>query len=243
MDIVEEAARLGYDAIAITDHNTVNGSLEAKALKFPNMRVIVSAEFSTQAGHVLAYDIDESIELRTKRIDGKRYDFQSLIGEVRRVGGIAVLAHPYNSRIKEHGEWMALLDGIEVYNSRLDSFIWAKKSKIFQQGMAGVGGGIRIGGPDAHNLDELKNCYLDVEGDSDEALSALLSRPGRIYAAGRINRSIARAEYENRKHFSIKKWFKYVVRYGYGLLEEILKENEYELVYDGKKYESIHKEL
>lgn len=60
--IIEYAKSLGYDVIAITDHNTVRGSIEAKKYGDNKIKIIPGAEFSTQYGHILAYFIDDSIE-------------------------------------------------------------------------------------------------------------------------------------------------------------------------------------
>ncbi len=51
--ILEEAKRLKFDAISITDHNTVRGSLEAKKQAHGEVKIIIGAELSTTHGHVL----------------------------------------------------------------------------------------------------------------------------------------------------------------------------------------------
>lgn len=242
-DIMKTALELGYDYIAITDHNTAKGSLAAQALGWEKPKVIPGAEYSTQIGHILAYGVDASIEKETRRWDDKRFDLEDLVRRVRQKGGLLYLAHPLNSRISEQPELLTLLDGFEVYNCRQDSFIWRRRSERFLKGLDPSGRSGRIGGPDAHTLEELKNCYMNVESREKDPLAALFLHTGDIYAYSQPNRSIAKAEYNGRKGFSLKKWCKYRLRLAYGIFEGIGKEPSYECVYDGKKFESVHKKL
>ena len=61
-EILEAAENAGFDAIAITDHNTATGGLEAQ--KGEQVCGHTHSGVLHQYGHVLAYFIDDSIEKR-----------------------------------------------------------------------------------------------------------------------------------------------------------------------------------
>lgn len=130
-DILEQGKNL--KAIAIADHNTVQGYLENQI----NNNVITAVEFDVWCGyvflHLLAYGIDvksdvlkpflakskRETELDIIRIFAKR-DIKKLIEAIHKAGGIAVIAHPaccwalnldkFIKKLKLIG-----LDGMEVY--------------------------------------------------------------------------------------------------------------------------------
>ncbi len=130
-DIIEQAKN--YKAIAISDHNTLQGYLENKIPK----NVIPAVEFDVWCGyvfmHLLAYGIDvNSKELKPFLAKSKREtewdiirifakrNIKKLIRAIHDAGGIAVIAHPaccwalnldrFIKKLKRYG-----LDGVEVY--------------------------------------------------------------------------------------------------------------------------------
>ena len=131
-DIIKQAKELGYQKIAICDHNTVEGHK-----KFQDKVLIPAVEFDCWCGyvfmHLLAYGIDvnnpslnrfmakskKETEADVVRIFAKR-DVKKLINAIHDAGGIAVLAHPaccwalnldkFVGKLVSYG-----LDGIEVY--------------------------------------------------------------------------------------------------------------------------------
>ena len=127
--IIEESRRLGYDAIAITDHNTVAGSLAALDMKPDDIRVIVGAEFSTEKGHILALFIDDTVEkscpVKNSRF-GAVYDFDALTEKVRAQGGLLFLAHPLHSEApRDH--LLLRASRSELINGRVGSGHTGKK--------------------------------------------------------------------------------------------------------------------
>ncbi len=122
-----------FKAIAISDHNTIQGYLENEISE----NVIPAVEFDVWCGyvfmHLLAYGIDvksdelkpflakskKETEMDIVRIFAKR-DLKKLIKAIHNAGGIAVIAHPaccwafsldgFFKKLKSFG-----LDGAEVY--------------------------------------------------------------------------------------------------------------------------------
>ncbi|HOQ17667.1 MAG: PHP domain-containing protein [Epulopiscium sp.] len=221
--IIEYAKSLGYDVIAITDHNTVRGSIEAKKYGDNKIKIIPGAEFSTQYGHILAYFIDDSIEKNTPRITKQQYDFYELVKNVKHVNGLLILAHPFNSRLKEKMEILRYLDGIERYNSRIDSFYWRRKSEKLIRTLLNQENLTYLAGTDAHSLEELKHCFVvteDFELTTDSFKKAL-SKKNIIYYKPNVNFNIARAKFHNTKHISPKFLMINGVRFLFGIIENI----------------------
>lgn len=115
--ILTMAQKKGIKCIAITDHNTTVGSLEAQSLSEKyGIIVVPGMELSTDSGELLCYGI-------TSKID-KGLPISQAISEVHRQGGIAIVAHPFNRRhpnidfrrIDEKVFLNLNIDGIEVFN-------------------------------------------------------------------------------------------------------------------------------
>jgi predicted metal-dependent phosphoesterase TrpH len=116
-DLLERAAAVGLDALAVTDHDEIDASLEAAATAGDYGLVGISGiEVSSAAGHVLALGVEELIPAGLS--------FQETLDRIQELGGIAVVPHPFQE--SRHGVLdniskgeLAAADAIEVYNSRL----------------------------------------------------------------------------------------------------------------------------
>lgn len=115
--ILEQAAAIGLDAIAITDHDEIAASIEAVEMA-PQYGLIgiVGMEVSSAVGHILALGIESIIP------PGLSYD--DTLSHIHDQGGIAVIPHPFQA--SRHGvgphvttQQLTMADAIEVYNSRL----------------------------------------------------------------------------------------------------------------------------
>ena len=128
-DAQEIAERSGKNClVAITDHNTVLGVIEARKIlatgKYPNVELISGAEFTVDMSvlnglfggkrvfgncHILAYGFDENnpalIEFSKKYHEGKRPNitFRELVDLMKKTGGKLVIAHPGLIKIHQNG--------------------------------------------------------------------------------------------------------------------------------------------
>ena len=115
--LVEQAAAVGLDALAVTDHDAIDASRRAAELATDQGLVgIVGMEVTSAAGHILALGIDDLID--------SGQDYRETVDQIHDTGGIAVIPHPFQKA--RHGvaphvsdEDLAAADAIEVYNSRL----------------------------------------------------------------------------------------------------------------------------
>ncbi len=110
--MLERARKVGLDGLAITDHDSIEGSREALSIAPPDLVVIPGVEFSTDAGHILAYFVEEVPAEPLK-------DPLALLAWVHDRGGLAVLAHPFaHGQMSISKELVKALDGLEGYNAR-----------------------------------------------------------------------------------------------------------------------------
>lgn len=219
--IIEESRRLGYDAIAITDHNTVAGSLAALDMKPDDISVIVGAEFSTEKGHILALFIDDTVEKSCPVNNngfGAAYDFDALIEKVRAQGGLLFLAHPLQSDALRDHSFVARLDGFEFINGRINSSHNDKKARQLGKTLkAAYPDRALVGGSDAHIRSEVKSVFMisDDAGRSDMAglKQALLKTETICFKKA----SMAEIRFHNMKNHKTKR-LKYYARQSAAML-------------------------
>jgi predicted metal-dependent phosphoesterase TrpH len=115
--LLEQAAAVGLDAIAVTDHDEIDVSLRAPQIAAEyGLVAIPGIEVSSAAGHVLGLGVREAIP--------PGLTFMETVDRIRGQDGIVILPHPFQT--SRHGvashiteTELACADAIEVYNSRL----------------------------------------------------------------------------------------------------------------------------
>ena len=115
--LLGQAAGVGLDALAVTDHDAIEASLEMveKAPEY-DLIGIPGTEVTSAAGHVLGLGVTERIE--------QGLPYAETLDRIRDAGGIAVIPHPFQKSrsgvgAKVSRAELASADAIEVYNSRL----------------------------------------------------------------------------------------------------------------------------
>ncbi len=129
--LLEQAAAVGLDAIAITDHDAFEASERAATLA-PEFDLvgIPGMEVTSAAGHVLALGIDRKIPAQLS--------FSETLDRIHEAGGIAVVPHPFQKSRSGVApnisrDTLALADAIEVYNSRLLTGRANRKARTFAE--------------------------------------------------------------------------------------------------------------
>lgn len=174
-DIVRRCRQLGLSGLSITDHNAIDGSLEAQALGRPEgMLVVGGLEVSASDGHVLAYGLRELVP--------RGLTVAETVDRIREAGGVAVAAHPvrFPSGVGLEVAGGVPFDGVEVLNG--GSSARANRSAL---GLAERLGRSQTGGSDAHRLREVGRSFTVFENvfTEDQALDAI--RKGMARAGGR----------------------------------------------------------
>lgn len=148
--IIEIALKKGLKEIAITDHNTIKGGMEAKRIsQGKSIEVIVGAEIQTNCGEVIGLGLKEEIEER---------ELSAVIKEIKRQGGKVLIPHPFGilrrNKLKNSLEELADdTDFIEVYNGRNFFNGYNKKAEEIAH-KYGIGSTV---GSDAHFSFEIGN--------------------------------------------------------------------------------------
>lgn len=178
--ILAAAQKKGLSAIAITDHNEVEGAFEAaeiaKEEKSP-IQVIVGEEVSTSEGDLLVYFLKKKIEPGS---------LSCVLEEAKRQKAICSAAHPYDfmrsgiALEKLPSRWLALIDAIEALNARASApsqntaaleFARRHKKPV-------------LAGSDAHHPSEVGAAYAKFSGikklDKESMLSAKRILEGKL---------------------------------------------------------------
>ncbi len=111
-DIFQAAKRKELGAIAITDHNTIEGAMAVMKSAPEWLLVMPGIEITSEDGHILALNVQQDIP--------KGLSARETIGRIHRAGGIAVAAHPYRkwSGLKESDVRRNKFDAVEAINGR-----------------------------------------------------------------------------------------------------------------------------
>ena len=178
--LLEQAAGIGLDALAITDHDVLDASIEAAELASSYGLVgIPGMEVTTAAGHVLAIGVREHVPAGLS--------FEETLARIREQGAIAVIPHPFQR--SRHGvaphisrSALASADAIEIYNSRLLTGRSNRQAERF----ARVRGLPMTAGSDAHISEMIGQAVTETdaaERSADAVLEAI--REGRTRVLGK----------------------------------------------------------
>lgn len=157
--LVKRAVELGIDVLAVTDHGTWQGSIEARdaarQLGLP-LTVIVGSEVWTEQGDVIGLFMTGDLTEK---------DAPKLCDEIHAQGGLVLLPHPFKWHTLDD-ELLKRVDLIEVYNGHT-----GRADNTRAQELAQYRELPQLAGPDAHLLEELGLARVLFEGErpADEA--------------------------------------------------------------------------
>lgn len=165
------AKACGLDGVAITDHNcalqsTVSGTI-----------IVPGVEVSSSGGHVIGLGITASIP--------RRRSADQTIYEIHRLGGVAVIPHPYDLfRESVRPERLTVRpDAIEVINSSsfLHSVTWKKARQYADEARLPA-----VAGSDSHIPQTLGRACTLIDADSEDIPTILDAiRSGSVRPSGR----------------------------------------------------------
>jgi len=175
-EILRQAEAAGLDAIAITDHDSVDGAKKALTCT-SSVLVIPGIEVSTKQGHLLILGVTELIPAAL--------DVADTVAIAHRLGAVAILPHPYHvwrhgvARRKKTG--MAIVDAVESFNSRYIVGSANKKAERIAHRL----GKPCVGGSDAHNARFVGfgRTFVDAEKNVPAILDAI--RAGNVSCGGK----------------------------------------------------------
>lgn len=177
--LIERAREVGLNRIAVTDHNAIEGAVEAHRLA-PDL-VIVGQEIDTETGgELIAYYVREVIP--------RDLPLQEAILRLREQGAVISISHPVDSKRnsalgeKLTREVIDQVDALEVFNARClsgaDNIRAAQLAKQYGKAITA--------GSDAHTLGEVGRGYLTLPPFKDNP-QAFLGSLRKATADGRLS--------------------------------------------------------
>ena len=187
-DILKKAREESIDIIAISDHNTVDGTSEVvRKTNGTDILAIPSVEISSSHGHILGFGCEDYIP--------KGLSPQETIDKIHQQGGLAIIPHPYC--FYRHGllcksDYKELkIDAIEVKNARfIVGYCNNKAKKLSKKEKIPS-----LGASDAHYYKFVGDCFslIECEKDIDSILKSIVK--GKIEAHGKGTSNILLSKY------------------------------------------------
>jgi len=176
------------DLIAITDHDLIEGAMEARELVGTHnyrFEFIVGIEITTLEGHLLAYDLERPIRMLLP--------LARTIQLVHEQGGFCIVPHPTSwltrsigyhglCRIMEDERQDVTFEGLEIINPTLAGRVIYEKVLTMNREQWHLP---EVGGSDAHSLDFIGSGYTLFAGDSATDLRRALNE-NATQAGGRF---------------------------------------------------------
>jgi hypothetical protein len=163
-------------AVAITDHNTVEGYYKVRELASPyqDILIIPGVEISTEEGDLIILGVAE--------LPPKPWNVENVIDFARKRGSLTVAAHPYRAYGLGDLTKNYDVDAVEVLNGASAPYINRRAENLAESmGLPGVAGS------DAHHVSELWTAYTEIQASSDvdEILKAIKKGLVRVASMGK----------------------------------------------------------
>jgi predicted metal-dependent phosphoesterase TrpH len=151
-------------AVAITDHNTIEGYYKVHELASPYKDILIIPGFEVSAVE------GELIILGVTELPPKPWTVENVIDFARERDGLVIVPHPYRAYGLGDSAKNYDVDAIEVLNGS-DRHHLNKMAENLAKAMGLPG----VAGSDAHRADELWTVYTEVQASSeiDEILKAI----------------------------------------------------------------------
>jgi len=152
-ELIFYAKKHGLDAVAVTDHDRIDGAL--KIAKEKDFLIIPGIEVSSLNGHIIGLNLNEVIPTKLS--------VDETVDKIHEAGGIAVACHPitfFKGSLGYHTN--SRFDAIEVINASAFPFHYSVdrgKKLASQLGKA------QTAGSDAHYGPEIGCAYTLVEAE------------------------------------------------------------------------------
>jgi hypothetical protein len=183
-EVVRAATARGLTHLAITDHETIDGALEARDLArehAPGLTVLVGEEIRTREGDLIALFLERAVP--------RGLSVAETIAAVREQGGLVGIPHPFDTyRGSLLGDLAAAgldveVDWVEVHNARVmvgdgnaRAAAWAREHRL---------PGVAVS--DAHSVLEVGVAYTALDRDPSTPAGLLAALPTAEIVPGRAS--------------------------------------------------------
>jgi len=183
--VAAAAARRGLTHLAITDHDTIEGALEARDAAPAGLTVLVGEEIRTRDGDLIAVFLSEAVPPGLSAAES--------IAAIREQGGLVGIPHPFDrfrgsiskgEAIRSLEALAASVDWVESWNARL--MFGDGNARASELALAAGVPGVAVS--DAHTTLEVGVASTLLQGDAStpEGLRSALAA-GPILAVGRAS--------------------------------------------------------
>ena len=169
-DIMKQLQIKGLQGMAITDYNSIEGSLEALKIKPKDFIIIPGVEISTADGHLIALGVKENIP--------RDLSVEETVDKIIDAGGIAIVPHLFRKMSGIKKEKLEIIykkiPAMEVFNGCSLPETNIKTAKVAKE--FNLGG---TGGSDAHDPSYAGYGYTVIEStdmDIDSILSEIIKK-------------------------------------------------------------------
>jgi len=152
-ELIARARDIGLQRLAITDHNTIAGALEAHHMA-PEL-IVVGEEILTERGELLGYYLQEEVP--------KSLSVEETLRRLKAQCAFIAIPHPFD--VRRHGwqpqellELLPEVDALETINARC--WQWRKNAQAIA--FAHAHAIPQIAGSDAHSLAELDLVHVEL---------------------------------------------------------------------------------
>lgn len=150
-DLTNYAKKRSLDAIAIADHNQIEGALDIA--KKMDLLIIPSIEISTLSGHLVGLNVREIVP--------RGLSIEDTVDCIHDAGGLAVACHPFAWFKRSLGDNISeKFDAIETINSSSFPFNRCKEKATKLAEKLNLA---QIAGTDAHNPQSIGLAYAILE--------------------------------------------------------------------------------
>ncbi|MBQ0104636.1 MAG: PHP domain-containing protein [Armatimonadetes bacterium] len=164
-DIKKYCVENNIGAIAICDHNLIEGALELEKIA-ENFKVIIGEEIKTKQGEIIGLFLKNKIEPFGTLSD--------TIDKIKQQNGLVYLPHPFDIIRPFHMRWdtlfanMKKIDIVEIFNSKMICHFNNVQAKIFASQFNKIG----AIGSDAHFVKAIGCAIMEIE-DFDSPIDFL----------------------------------------------------------------------
>jgi predicted metal-dependent phosphoesterase TrpH len=178
--VVRAAADRGLTHLAITDHDRIDGALEARELAPSSLTVLIGEEVKTRDGDLICVFLESAIP--------PGLSAEETIAAAREQGGLVGIPHPFDrlrgsllrdARLESLG---TSVDWVETHNARVvgrgneQAAAYAREQRL---------PGIAVS--DAHSILEVGVAYTALDGDPTTAAGLLAALAGVQLVPGRAS--------------------------------------------------------
>lgn len=207
--LAHAAARIGLDAVAITDHDTIEGAKEFQRRAHATdvgLKIIVGEEKTLADGsHVIGLFLQEHIQSG---------DLVEAMGEIQAQGGLCLIPHPFRKRdglLRDGLQRLPLFQNVnasfEIFNAKCCFADNQQARELLTTCL------LPFGGSDAHYESDLGECVnvLPWEDDLKTSIQRMLQGKTSFHILGRrqteqdAERSYAPLYYRWKKYVRIPK--------------------------------------